>query len=145
MKGLFGLPIHVDKTELAIGLVVVAILGILVLWKNWFATKAKTWPVIEARIENVLLDVSSRGPNRVDRTHTVLAYAYSIRDSYYSGQIRLWVGQVSLESVEKEMVGEQISVHYNPQKPEISIFLEREVLGRLVVTDRRLSLWSWLG
>jgi hypothetical protein len=139
------LSIHIDRSELVIVLAVVAILGILVLRKTWFASTAKMWPVIEARIENVFLDVSSRGPNRVEQTHTVLAYAYAIGDSYYSGQITLSASQVSLESVEKEMVGRQISVHYNPKKPEISIFLKREVLGRLVVTDRRLSLWSWLG
>jgi len=75
----------------------------------------------------------------------VLAYAYSIGDSYYSGQKRLWAGQVSLESVEKEMVGQQISVHYNPEKREISIFLKHKVRGWLVVSDRRTSLWSWLG
>jgi hypothetical protein len=145
MRGFSGLPIHIDRTELVIGLVLVTILGLLLLSKKRFAAKAETWPVTEARVENVFLDVSSRGPNRVEQTHTVLAYAYAIGDSYYSGQITLWAGQVSLESVEKEMVGRQISVHYNPEKPEISIFLKREVLGRLVVTDRRLSLWSWLG
>jgi hypothetical protein len=145
MTGFSGLAIPIDRTELAIGLVVVAIVGIIVLRKKWFATKAETWPMIEARVENVFLDLSTRGPSRVEQTHTVLAYAYSIGDSYYSGQIRLWAGQVSLDSVEKEMVSLQISVHYNPEKPEISIYLKHKVSGWLVVADRRTSLWSWLG
>lgn len=54
-------------------------------------------------------------------------------------------GEVSLESLEKEMIGEQVSVHYNPQKPEISIFLKHEISGWLVVADRRISIWAWLG
>jgi hypothetical protein len=127
MTDFFGLPIHIDRIELAIGLVVVAILGVLVFSKKRFTAKSETWPVIEARVENVFLDVSTRGPNRVEQTHTVLAYAYSIGGSYYSGQTRLWAGQVSLESVEKEMVGQRIPVHYNPEKPEISIFLNQVI------------------
>ena len=58
-----------------IGLVLVTILGLLLLSKKRFAAKAETWPVTEARVENVFLDVSSPGPNRVEQTHTVLAYA----------------------------------------------------------------------
>ncbi len=85
------------------------------------ASTGPSWPTIAAKIENIFLDVSRGGPNRSDVTHTVLAYSYSINDTYYSGQIRLSAGEVSLESVEKEMIGEQVSVHYNPQKPEISI------------------------
>jgi len=128
------------KTALTIGLVIVGLLGIIALWKKWFASRAEAWPIIEARIENVFLDVSSRGPNRRDVTHTVLAYAYSIGGSYYSGQIRLWAGERGLESVEKEMVGQNVSVHYNPRKPESSIFLKHKVRSWMVVADRRISV-----
>jgi hypothetical protein len=145
VKGFAGFSIHIDKTELAIGLAMVAILGMLAVWKKRFATKAEAWPTIATKIENVFLDVSRGGPNRSDVTHTVLAYSYSINDTYYSGQIRLSAGEVSLESVEKEMIRKQVSVHYNPQKPEISIFLKHEISGWLVVADRRISIWSWLG
>lgn len=145
MKGLVGLLAHIDKTELAVGLFVVAALGALALWKNWFASRAEAWPIIEARIENVFLDASSRGPNRRDVTHTVLAYAYSIGGSYYSGQIRLWAGERSLESAEQEMVGQHVSVPYNPRRPETSIFLKHKVRGWMVVADRRISVWSWMG
>jgi hypothetical protein len=145
MKGFAGLSIHIDKSELAIGLAIVSTLGILALWKKRFATKAEAWPTIAAKIENVFLDVSRGGPNRSDVTHTVLAYSYSLNDTYYSGQIRLSAGEVSLESVEKEMIGEQVLVHYNPQEPEISILLKHEIRGWLVVADRRISIWSWLG
>ncbi len=74
MKFFAGSSIHIDKTTLMIGFVVAGSLGIIALWKRWFACKAETWPIIDARIENVFLDVSSRGPNRRDVTHTVLAY-----------------------------------------------------------------------
>jgi hypothetical protein len=47
-------------------LVLVAIPGVLLLSKKRFAAKAETSPVIEARVENVFLDVSTRGPNRVE-------------------------------------------------------------------------------
>jgi Protein of unknown function (DUF3592) len=145
MKFLATLPIHVDKTMLAIGLLVVGLLGIIALWKKRFAGRAEMWPIIDARVENVFLDVSSRGPNRRDVTHTVLAYAYSIGGSYYSGQIGLWAGERGLEAVEKEMVGQNVSVHYNPRKPDISIFLKHKVRGWMVVADRRISIWSWMG
>jgi hypothetical protein len=105
--------IHIDKIDQMIGAVIAVILAILVAWQKF------------------------------DVTHTVLAYAYSIGDSYYSGQIRLDASEGSMESVEKEMVGHKLSIHYNPTKPEISIFLKHKVRGRLVVPDRRTSLWSW--
>jgi hypothetical protein len=145
VNGFTRLSIHIDKTEVTIGIIFVAALGILVLWKKRFATKAEAWPTITAKIENVFLDVSRGGPNRSDVTQTVLGYSYSINDRYYSGQIRLSAGEVSLESVEKEMIGGQVLVHYNPQVPEISIFLKHEIRGWLVVADRRISIWSWLG
>ena len=105
----------------------------------------EAWPITEARIENVFLDVSSRGPNDRDVTHTVLAHAYSIGGSYYSGQIRLSAGERSLELVEKEMVGQHVSIHYNPREPKTSIFLKPKVRGWLVVADRRISILSWIG
>jgi hypothetical protein len=139
-----GLPFHVDPTILAVGLVLAAILVIVALWMKRFASRAGAWPPIDAKIENVFLDVSSRGPNRRVVTHTVLAYGYSVGGSYYSGQIRLLAGEASLESVDKEMVGQHVSVHYNPEKPEVSIFLKHKVRGWFVAADRRISLLSWL-
>jgi hypothetical protein len=144
MSGLSGWIAHVDRTDLVLGVIIAAIVGVFFFWTRRFARKAESWPTIAAKVENVFLDVSSRGPNHQDVTHTVLAYSYSIDGSYYSGQIRLSASEVSLESVEKEMIGQQISVHYNPRKPETSIFLKHKVRGWLVVADRRTSLWSWL-
>ena len=138
------LKISINRTEAAIGLLAAASLGVLALRKRHFASKAATWPTVVAKVENVFLDVSSRGPNRRDVTHTVLGYAYSVGDSYYSGQIRLSVGEISLEFVEKEMVGKTILVHYDPDEPQVSIFLKHKVRGWLVVADRRISLWTWL-
>jgi hypothetical protein len=142
---LVTLGIHLDKTESIIGIAIGVILGILVLWKKQFARRAQAWPVTLSKVENVFLDASSRGPNRRDETHTVLAYAYSVDDAYYSGQIILSAGEASLESIEKALVGREISIHYNPTRPEVSIFLEHEVGGHLVVSDRRISMSSWLG
>jgi hypothetical protein len=72
-----------------------------------------------------------------------LAYAYSVGDGYYSGEIRLHAGEASLDSLDKELVGAQITVQYDPERPEISVFLVDEVSRRPVVKDRRLSLWAW--
>ncbi len=145
MKILGDSKIPINRTEQVIGVLAAVSLGALALRKRHFASKAAEWPTVAAKIENVFLDVFSRGSDRRDVTHTVLGFAYSVGDSYYSGQIRLSVGEVSLDSVEKEMVGKQILVHYNPEKPErTSIFLKHQVLGWLVVKDHRISLWSRL-
>ena len=137
-------PIRVDKAEVAVGVAIVGALGMVALWKKRFLNQSESWPTTAARVENVFLEVSSRGRNRREVTHTVLAYAYSISGSYYSGQIRLLADEGSLESVEKEMVGQHVLVDYNSKKPEISIFLKHKVRGWLVVADRRVSIWSWL-
>jgi len=134
---------HVDKTLVTVGLVIAAAVGIASLWVKRFASKAEAWPTITAKIENVFLDSSSRGPNRQPETHAVLAYSYSIGDGYFSGQIRLLAGERSLESLEKGMIGQQISVHYDPESPTTSIYLEDYVKNRPVMKDRRTSVWSW--
>jgi hypothetical protein len=130
--------------ELLVGFVVAVALGILAVLKGRFASKAGTWPTVAAKIENVFLDVTNRGPNHIPFTHAVLAYAYSVGDGYYSGEIRLLAGEGSLDSLDKELVGGQIAVQYDPNRPEVSVFLKHKVRGWLVVKDRRLSLWAWL-
>jgi hypothetical protein len=119
------------------------ILSAMLVVKGRFAAKASAWPKTSAKVENVFLDTLSRGPNRTPETHAVLAYSYSINDAYYSGEIRLWAGERSLETVENKLLGQEIFVHYDPKRPEASIFLESDVHDWAVVKDRRLSLWAW--
>jgi Protein of unknown function (DUF3592) len=146
MKGFAGLSIHIDKSELAIGLAIVSTLGILALWKKRFATKAEAWPTIAAKIENVFVVSSTRGVKgpRYEVTNAVLAYSYSIGGSFFSGEIKLMADDSRVETIEKELVGQQVTVHYNPKKPKKSIFLKHRVRGWSVVEDPRISVWSWL-
>ena len=132
------------RLELRLGLFVTAVIAAFGLQKFLnlrFAAKAAKWPSVRSRIENVFLDV---GNNRRDIPHAVLAYSYAIGDSYYSGEIRLWAGGQNVEDLEKTIIGQPISIQYNPQHPEISIFLKHKVRGWDVVKDERLSVWSWL-
>lgn len=103
MNGFAGLSIHIDKTELAIGLAVVAILGTLALWKKRFATKAETWPIIAAKVENVFVVSSTRGVkgSRHEVSNAVLAYSYSIGGCFFSGKIKLMQTIVRLKSLRK--------------------------------------------
>ena len=129
--------------ELIVCLAIAVALAVLALLKGRFAAKAATWPTVAAKIENIFLDVTDRGPNHIPYTHAVLAYAYSVGDGYYSGKIRLLAGEASLDSLDKELVGAQITVQYDPERPVVSVFLVDEVSGWPVVKDRRLSLWAW--
>lgn len=131
------------RLEFYLGLFVLALLTAIALLKRRFASGAAAWPTATARIENVFLDSSSRGPNRNPETHVVLAYAYSVGESSYAGEVRLWASASSVDSVEKELIGQQITVRYNPRNPQVAIFLKHKVRGWLVVKDRRLSLWAW--
>ena len=131
------------RLEFYLGLFVLAVVTVIALLKRKFASAAATWPVVIAKIENVFLDSSSRGPNRNAETHVVLAYSYSVGESCYSGEVRLWASESSLESVERELIGQQITVRYNPLKPQVAIFLKHKLRGWLVVQDRRLSLCGW--
>ena len=98
-----------------------------------------------SKVENVFVDVLNLGPNRIPRTHAVLAYAYLVCDSAYSGEIRLHVGEAAVDVLNKELVGQSLSIQYNPEKPEISIFLKHKLRGwSVVVKDRRLSLAAWI-
>lgn len=114
---------------------------ILAMLKQRLAGKVGTWPTVSAEIENVFLDYTG---GKFPRSYAVLAYAYSVSGGYYSGQIQLEVGERRLASLEKDAIGDQILVHYDPEKPEASIFLEDEVKDWPVRRDRRISIWSWL-
>jgi hypothetical protein len=54
------------------------------------------------------------------------------------------VGETAVEILNKEFVGKSLSIQYDPEKPEISIFLRRTLRGWSVVRDRRLSLAAWI-
>jgi hypothetical protein len=139
-----GLADPSTKGVLLVAAAIALAVGVLAVAKRRFTARAGSWPTVAAKVENVFLDVLSRGLNRAEETHAVLAYSYSIGDAYCSREIRLWAGESSLESLDKEMVGQKVSVHYNPRKPDVSIFLGRDVKGWDVVHDRRTSVWSWL-
>jgi hypothetical protein len=132
------------KIEAWLGLFAAVAAGIAALLKRRFAAGVEKWPTATAKIENVFVDVLNQGPNRIPSTHAVLAYAYSARDSVYSGEIRLQVGEAAVDDLNKELVGQSLSIQYNPQKPEVSIFLKHKLRGRLVMKDRRLSLAAWI-
>jgi hypothetical protein len=132
------------EIEVWLSAIVAVVIGIAVLPKRRFAAKVEKWPSVTAKIENVFVDVLNQGPNRIPRSHAVLAYAYSVRDSVYSGAIRLQVGEAAVDDLNKELVGQSLSIQYNPQKPEASIFLKHKLRGWLVVKDRRLSLAAWI-
>lgn len=108
----------------------------LTLVKKRFAKRAASWPGVQANIENIFLDVSER------RTHAILAYSYTVGGSNYSGQIRLTAGEWSLDTLDKEIVGQKISVRYDPHKPEVSVFSKHRVRGWYVERDSRLSAWT---
>jgi hypothetical protein len=140
----FGHFLLAHRIEVWLSLIAAASAGVAAFVKRRFAAKAETWPTATAKIENVFVDVLNQGPNRIPRTHAVLAYAYSVRDSVYSGEIRLQVTEAAVDVLNKELVGQSISIQYNPEKAEVSIFLKHKLRGRLVVKDRRLSLAAWI-
>jgi hypothetical protein len=144
MSSVFQHSVFAHRIELWLGLIATAVVGIAALMKRRFAAKAEMWPTITAKIENVFVDVLNQGPNRIPMTHAVVAYAYSVRDSAYSGEIRLRVGEAAVDVLNKELVGQSLSIQYNPEKPEISIFLTHKLRGWSVVKDRRLSLAAWI-
>jgi hypothetical protein len=132
------------KIEGWLGLIASVAAGIAALLMRRFVAKVETWPTSTARIENVFVDVLNQGPNRIPRTHPVLGYAYSMRDSTYSGEIRLRVGEAAVDILNKELVGQSLSIQYKPENPAVSIFLKHKLRGWLVVKDRQLSLAAWI-
>ncbi len=95
-----------------------AVLVFLALLKWRFAAKAARWPAVTARIENVLVDVLSSGPNRSPTTLAVLAYEYSVGGEYYSGEIRLEASEEAAENAERDLIGKGLTVHYDPHEAE---------------------------
>jgi len=131
--------LQAHRIEVFVAFAAATALGLLAVLKRRVAVRTAIWPTVRAKIENIFLDASNSHRNPV--TNAVLAYSYSIRDSFYSGQITLSAGESSLESLREEMIGQQISVQYDPGRPEVSIFTRHKVRGWLVERDPRLSVW----
>ena len=115
MKDTLGRFVSAHQFEICLGILAACALGVMARTKSKFAAKVATWPIVTAKVENAFIDVRSRGPNQEPETHAALAYGYSVGGSYYSGEIRLWAGEGSLESLDHEVVGQDIQVHYNPE------------------------------
>ena len=130
---------------LSFGSAIAAATAILVALKRRFAAKAHSWPSANAKIECVFVDYFRIGHSAgYEESHVVLGYVYSIDGSFYSGQAKLTAGDIFLEAVRESMVGHEITIHYDPARPEISIFLKQRVRGWDVMADPRISLSSWL-
>ena len=122
--------IHFNKFSLILFLTIAVILGVVALWKRSYAMRAQAWPTIAAKIENVFLNVETHGTKiRYQITHAVLAYSYSVGESFYSGEIELQAGDRVVKKLESELVGQQVMVHYNPRRPAVSLFLKSSVKG----------------
>jgi hypothetical protein len=139
---------------LLIVLFVIALLGALTLWvssRRVFEQRAESWPTIIAKIENVYVDYLPREVRSrrlrdygAQKSNVVLAYSYSVADTYYSGKIRLDADEPYISKIEKELVGTQINIRYNPDKSEESIFLDETIQDWSVVGDYRSKPWTWL-
>lgn len=136
----------IDNPAYFVFLAIALILPIIAVWKKQLAMKAKTWPTIAAKIENVFIDVETHGGRfRHDVTQAALAYSYTVGESFFSGEIQLQAGDRSVEKLEAELIGQQVMVHYNPRKPVVSFFLKNSVSGWSVIRDSRISFSTWIG
>jgi hypothetical protein len=140
MKGSAREYLQAHRTGVFEAFAAATALGLLAVLKRRYAVRTATWPTVRAKIENIFLDAPNSLGNPV--TNAVLAYSYSVRDSFYSGQITLSAGESSLESLREDMIGQHITVQYDPGRPEVSIFTRHKVRGWLVERDRRLSVWT---
>ena len=134
--------LHVDPITAGLFAVIFAILAIVALWKKAFAMRARDWPTISAKIESVFVFATQRRYGEV--THSVLGYSYCVAGDYYSGEIHLEAGGQKMHEIEANLVGKEISVHFNPAKPEVSVYLDDSVGDWLTMDDPRTSLSSWL-
>ncbi len=130
MRFLLPEVVRAHVPELVSGLAILAVFSAMALRKRRFVARAAKWPSARARIENVFVDADN---DRTRSTHAVLAYGYSVDGSCYSGEIRLLAGGSSVEFLTDEMVGKEISVHYNPEHPGVSVFTRHKVRGWNVV------------
>lgn len=99
------------------------------IWR-WFTTLgAKNWPMTTASVEQTCSDEHViPGQNRVSFEYEGgILYSYQVNGEFYSGQHNF--GEIfsstedALASVE-HWVGKKILIHYRPDKPEVSAFLE---------------------
>jgi hypothetical protein len=127
--------LRAHRIEVCLGVIALGMVGIVALLKRRFAAKADAWPTVTAKIENVFVDVLNQVPNRIPRTHAVLAYAYSGGDSVYSGEIRLRVGEAAVEILNKEFGR---SVAADPVRPRETgdIHFSQTQIARLVSGER---------
>jgi len=130
MVSIAAVVFRIDKTNLLLVLAVVVFVATQALWKRSRIMRAKAWPNVEAKIENVFIDTETSGVKyRREETYAALAYSYSVGESFYSGEIKLLADDSKVQELEKRLIGQLVTVHYNPRNPAQSVFVHESVRG----------------
>src|SRR5215471_7597185 len=113
--------------------------GLVRLWlvfrSFWNHHKAKTWPLISGRVEDI--SVEERVAGRSFRTfyQAELSYSYEVAGEFYSGSFSPPMFEFEEEShrfAQHFQTGRNVKLHYNPTHPGESVLLledQREFAG----------------
>ena len=120
--------------------IAITIAGISIAWWQWERRRveqAKLWPSTEATIQSGdVEDVhgsTSEGPIQLP----VFAFSYAVRGEYYSGRFALLRYTVDPgEPAIPRIIGQKLTVNYNPSHPE-EWFIPEEMFGGWRVKQKR--------
>jgi len=67
---------------------------------------------------------------------SLLGYAFKVNDEPYWGLFVLAAEDMEVaEKLQKQADGKRVTVKYDPENPEISLLVDKELLGRRVVQN----------
>ena len=127
------------------GIFVVVGLIILSFWTIPFIRyriakrRSHRWPTVLARIETS--QILRGGPTRYQALlyRSLVGYSYSVAGVRYPGLFVLIADdQATAENLGKQLVGRDVTACYNPSRPEVSLLVESELMGRQVIQN---PLW----
>jgi hypothetical protein len=98
--------------------------------------RSRSWPVVQGSVQRG--EILHSGPARYVQLpfRSLLGYAYKVNGNSYWGLFVLPVEDMeAAEKLQRQADGQTVSVRHDPKRPNISVLVERELLGRRIIQD----------
>ena len=98
--------------------------------------RSGSWPITQGAVQKG--EVLHSGPTKYLqlRFRSLHGYAYKVNGNPYWGIFALVAEDMQIaEKLQRQADGKSIRVKYDPKRPDISILVDRELLGRRIIQN----------
>ncbi len=98
--------------------------------------RSRSWPIVHGTVQKG--QILHSGPAKYLQLpfRSLLGYAYEVNGDPYWGLFVLVAEDMeAAEKLQKDADGKRVTVKYDPKSPEISLLVDKELLGRRIAQN----------